>query len=189
MTAALKARPLTAKQALSLWANLRASFLQFQDVLEKIIEEKAWEPLGYESFAEAWTAKMSDITLAAEFRAHVVYQMFADGLDVDAVAEAVKGVGRDRAESLKRQRSNGVPAAHASLSTPRKKWFNKPSDGSTVVSEHLRKPPSAQRALHLDFSPTAIKRFQRIAKKHGLSVDDIARDAVMSKFKELGDVG
>ena len=100
------------RQASELWRALDP-----RGVIEDIIETRAWEPLGYSSFSEAWPAEMADITLPAELRAHVVYQMLADGTSVDDIACAVKGVGRDRVESLKRQRLSGVPPGDASLRT------------------------------------------------------------------------
>lgn len=170
MTAALKNRTLSERQALSLWKSLRTHFVNAAKVIEAIIEQQAWIPLGYESFAEAWNAQMSDVTLATEVRPHVVYQMLAEGYDYDAVARSVKGVGHDRAESLDRQRRNGVPARDASM---------------TVVREHLRKPPAPPSMLHIEIGTIAYKRYQKIADRLGTTVESIAAEAIKTKFKEL----
>lgn len=157
-------------RAMELWDRLRTLFLATQDTLEKIIYEKAWEPLGYASFAEAWQDKMGDITLASELRPHVVYQLLADGLNVNAIAAAVKGVGPAAVAGLQRQRSNGVPAKHASL---------------TVVSRHLRNKPAPRSTLHLEVGESAYVEYQRIAKKVKMTVEEIALDAIKARFKEL----
>ncbi|SBS73899.1 Gp49 [uncultured Mycobacterium sp.] len=158
------------KQALQLWNDLRQHFINAAAVIEEIIEKRAWIPLGYESFAEAWHSRMGDVTLAVEVRPHVVYQMLTEGYDYDAVAAKVKGVGRDRAESLDRQRRNGVPARDASMST---------------VREHLRKKPSGPAWIHVDVGPIALKRYQKLAEKHDTTVEQIAAEAIAARFEEL----
>lgn len=171
MTTTLTPTGVTTEQATALWGQLRQHLINAERVLEEIVEKRAWEPMGYSSFAEAWTGQhMSDITLAAEVRPHVVYAMFDGGLTIDQVASEVKGIGRDRAESLARQKRNGVPARDASLS---------------VVREHLREKPSRASAIHLEVGVTRLERYKCIAKHLGLSVEDIAKDAIEDKFKEL----
>lgn len=152
-----------------LWNNLRTQFLAFQDTLEEIIYKKAW--MGHASFFEAWASKMSDITLAAELRPHVVYQMLAEGLSVEDIAANVKGVGVDRVESLKRQKTNGVPARDASRATSRK-WHNKADDGTTIVREHERGPKSEAGSLHLELGPLKLKVVTREARKLGISAQE-----------------
>jgi len=164
------ATKLSAKRALSLWHSLRSHFVNAGRVIEEIIETQAWTPLGYESFAEAWAAQLEGVTLAMEVRPHVVYQLLAEGYDYEQVARAVKGVGRDRAESLDRQRRNGVPASDASM---------------TVVREHLRKPPAPPAFIHIEVGSIAYRRYQKIAEKHGNTVESIAAEAVKSRFREL----
>ena len=164
---------LTRKQALALWGKLRQHFIDAAKVMEDIIEQRAWEPLGYDSFAEAYTAQMGDVTLAVEVRPHVVYQMLTEGYDYEEVAEVVKGVGRDRVESLDRQRRNGVPAKDASLS---------------VVRRHLRKKPTAPSTIHVEVGTIVMRRYQKIAEKLGTTVEQVAAEAIAQKFMELGDV-
>lgn len=167
VTAAIE---LTQHQAVALWQSLRSHFINAAKVIEEIIERRAWEPMGYESFTEAWTAQLGDVTLAVEVRPHIVYQMLTEGYDYDAVAAAVKGVGRDRAESLDRQRRNGVPAKDASMS---------------VVREHLRKQPSAAAYIHVPVGPIALRRYREIAEKREMTVEQIAAEAIAARFEEL----
>ena len=161
---------LTQAQAVTLWGRLKQHFINAATVIEEIIERRAWEPMGYESFAEAWNAQMEGVTLAVEVRPHVVYQMLTEGYDYDAVAAAVKGVGRDRAESLDRQRRNGVPPRDASMS---------------VVRRHLRKHPSAAGVVHVPVGPIALRRYREIAEKRELTVEQIAAEAIAARFQEL----
>lgn len=158
---------LTKNQAESLWGSLADRFLQAEDILKEIIHRKAWEPIGHSTFAEAWQATMRDITLASELRPHVVYQLLAEGVGTDEVARNVKGIGTESAESLERQRNNGVPAGHA------------------VVSRHLRKNPSRPDTLHITVGPTMMAEYNRIAKRLGLTAEDIAKEAVAKRFAEL----
>lgn len=178
---------ISAKQAEKLWSLLRQHFQNFERTLEEIIAKRAWEPMGYASFAEAWTAQMSDVTLAPEFRPHVVYQMFADGCSDDEVAAGVKGVGPSRAAGWRREREHGVSAGAASRNprpAPRAPGVD---PDKTRVRAHDRKKAGAPDTIHLTFSPLRLKRFERIAKRHGLSVTDIASSAVQARFDELSE--
>ncbi|SPM43591.1 hypothetical protein MNAB215_5817 [Mycobacterium numidiamassiliense] len=57
------------------------------------------------------------ITLPAELRPRLVYELLDEGMSVDEVADIVKGVGPQTAEALKDQYLDGVPAELASLYT------------------------------------------------------------------------
>ena len=152
-----------------LWAKLRTGLLNTEKTIAEIIHDKAWEPLGYDSFTEAWSAKLADITIATELRAHVVYQMLHEGSDYDDIAHAVKGVGRDAAKVLDRQRRNGVPANLA----------------TTAVRAYTRRKPDTAKVLHLHLGSMKLQRYRRIAKKLDLSVEQIALEAVESVFAKL----
>lgn len=91
---------ISAAEAQSLWGELRKHFANAENVIQEIVEQKAWEPLGYGSFAEAWVGEMSTLTLPSEVRPHVVYQMLAEGWEPVDIAEAVKGVGRGLPKDL-----------------------------------------------------------------------------------------
>lgn len=171
--------------AIELWNKLRTQFLAFQDTLEEIIDKRAWEPMGYSSFHENYIAKMGDITLAVELRPHVVYQMLAEGLSVEQIAASVRGVGVDRVESLARQRQNGVPARHASLSTGRK-WHNRADDDLTTVREHERKKPSEASTVHLEIGALKLKRLEKAAKKLHMSKEELAISAIDNLLDTVG---
>lgn len=163
-------RPISRTKALELWKKLHNGLVITQEAIEEIIERKAWEPLGYGTFEEAWTAQVGAITLAAELRPHVIYQMFAEGLTPEQVAERVRGVGRDRAESLHRQRRNGVPPGDASM---------------YVRREHEARMPSAPSIIHIPVGVTRMKRLHRIAKRQDKSLEDIGLELFEAWEKEM----
>lgn len=158
---------LTSKEALALWGSLRQHFINAAAVIAEIIERRAWEPLGYGSFAEAWTAEMREITLAPEIRPHVVYQMLAEGTPTEDVPDLVKGIGPRGAAALDRQRRNGVPADYA------------------VVNEHLRRKPCAPDTVHVKVGKAMFAEYKRVADEAGLSVEEIAKDAIAERFSAL----
>lgn len=144
-----KSHSRTTAQATALWADLRHHLMNAERVIAEIIETRAWEPLGYSSFAEAWDEQnLSDITFAPEIRAHVVYALLDGGLADEEVAAQVKGVGRARAERLREQKSDGVPASDARTAVKRV-VRSVHSDGSVhyskpapiVQQEHFTTPP------------------------------------------------
>lgn len=180
MTAALK-NELSAKAARRLTESIKQNWQNFERGLAEAIELQVWVPLGYGSWIEYWTAEFSEFTLFPEMRAHVVYAYFDQGGTVDEVAAGVKGIGRDRAESLKRQKDNGVPAHLASLGT-RGKWHNVESD-TTIVREHPRKKPSEASTLHVTVGVAKLKRINAAAKKLGLTAEEFATSAIDEKLK------
>lgn len=160
-------KKLTKQQANAMWDSLRQHFTNAAEAIKKIIEARAWEPLGYTSFAQAWNAEMRDVTLAGEIRAHVVYQLLEERVPVADVADMVGGVGPVLAESFARQKANGVPADCA------------------VVSEHLRRKPKAADTLHVRVGATLLHEYRRVAALRGETVEDIAREAIREKFAQI----
>jgi hypothetical protein len=150
-----------------LWLNLQSSLLDFHKTLIEIIENMAWKP-AYETFTDAWTAKMSNISFAPELLPHIMYQMFNEGATVEDVADAVKGVGPDAVERVKQQKDNDVPAEYVH------------------VRDYHRKPPARPATLHVNVGQSALTQYNRIAKKLGMTVEDIAREAIARRFRTLG---
>ena len=150
-----------------LWERLATNLFDAQNAIIAIIQAKAWEPLGYESFEKAWVDKMSSFTLAVELQPLVIYQLLSEGLTADQVAEAVKGVGLDIVEHLKAQRDDGVPADHASR-RPRRKASTRPW---TTIFVHV--------------GEAALEGYESKAAAHGVKVEDVAREAIASAFEAL----
>jgi hypothetical protein len=153
-----------------LWQRLETGLLDTQNTIIAIIDAHAWEPLGYESFSKAWIDRiMSKITIAAELRPHVVYQMFSEGLTAKQVAAAVKGVSPDTAARLKEQQDRGVPADAAAI----------------TVRQHRRKHPGNWRFLHLKVDTGTLAEWHRIARAQHRPTAEIALEAVTAAFEQL----
>ena len=151
-----------------LWDRLASSMLDAQNTIVAIIEAKAWEPLGYESFEKAWVDKMSGFTISVEVQPTVVYQLLSEGLSVDQVAAAVKGVGTEIAETLKRQRDNGVPAELASRRSKR--------NGGT---------PRPRTTIFVHVGEVKLAEYEALAEARGIKVEDVSRDAIAAAFREM----
>lgn len=150
-----------------LWQDLRKGMFAMQQTITTIIAEKAWEPLGYDSFTEAWSARLADVTLGSELRAHVVFQMFREGSTPEEVAAAMKGVGRDSADAFKSQMENGVPAE---LATGRSRTNTEPLPFVTVF---VPVPREAHRA------------WKRVAKRNKVTLAEVALAALNEAIEAM----
>ena len=155
------------RQAEAMWGALRDHFANAANSIKEIIAARAWEPLGYASFAEAWKHEMYGVTLAMEVRPHIVYQLLEESVPLQDVADMVGGVGSALAESFARQRSNGVPADCA------------------VVSEHLRKKAGPPGVIKIRVGATLLYEYKRIAALQGETVEEIVMEAAREKFAAL----
>lgn len=153
-----------------LWEKLHKGFLDMEQTLTTIIASEAWKPLGYSTFAEAWAAKMSDITLASEIRPHVVYAMLDEGATIEEIADTVKGVSVETVERLEEQKDNGVPADMAT---------------TTTVRRHKRKLPGARKFIHIQIDADTHREWQRKAKLHDTTINAVALTAVTAAFEDL----
>ncbi len=157
------------RKAEALWTSLHEAFTNAEKVIVQIIETRAWEPLGYKTFADAWNDRLKGMRLPTDtMRAHVVYAMFDSGLDADAIIRAT-GVGDASVAALARQRSSGVPAGLA----------------TTRVRAHDRSNPSSPRFLHVELTPGELDTFKGIAESRGLDVQDEAIKALRKHFRSL----
>jgi len=144
-------KQLSKTQALKMWANLRGHFVSAEKAIAEIIAAKAWEPLGFASFAEAWADRMQGVPLATDsIRAHVVYAMVEAGLD-DAAVLAATGIGSQvgprSVSALRRQKAAGVPAGMA----------------STRVRAHTRCKPSQPHIVRVSLQPSEYEAFRALS--------------------------
>lgn len=131
---------LSASQAEALWGGLRENLLAVEDGIRQIIATRAWEPLGYESFAECWQERLSDVKLSKELRAVVVYAMFEDDATPADAARAVSGTGVVEVRSLHSAWSQGMDAHDAAFVT-RSKPKTRPTAGAPrTVATTLQAP-------------------------------------------------
>ena len=184
---ATRRKKLTAGQASTMWSSLRGHFVNAEKAIIEIIELKAWEPLGFDTFSEAWEVKMEGVQLTTELlRAHVVYAMFDDELTGEEINE-ILGLGSRISErgiaELERQKKLGVPPNLAR--TRRRCGGAGKAAADTVVRSHVRKKPGRKRSIHLQFTTAEYNRFAQIAKRVGMDVSEISAQAVREKFREL----
>lgn len=163
-----KARPLSA-YAERLWLNLQSNLLDFHKTLIEIIESEAWKPT-YETFTDAWTARMSNISFAQELLPHIAYQMFNEGRTTNEITEVVQGIGPEVAAILKEQQDSGVPADEA----------------TTVVRQHRRKLPGEWKWLRIKVGADEIRGWKRIARRNGTSMQAVALTAIRAAFEGMG---
>lgn len=109
--------PISKEQAARLWDELKGNLLAVEDGIKQIIATKAWEPLGYESFAECWADRLSDLKLSKELRAVVVFGMFENDASPADAAKAVAGVGVVEVRELHTAWNSGLDAKDAAFVT------------------------------------------------------------------------
>lgn len=159
------------KKAETLWAGLRSALTRADEAIKEIIATRAWEPLGYPSFAAAWAGEMNGIRLAAEIRAHVVYAMHADGLGVEEIDKSLgigSGLGPSSIEKLIEDADLGIPPERAS-----------------VVRRHIRRKPTKAHILHIEVGEEEYIRFTALAKKTGYALEDIVKVRLVEWAAEI----
>lgn len=157
------------REAETLWAELRSALVNVEQAIIRIIETKAWEPLGYDTFAQAWNDRMKGVRVAALCTPHIVYRMFDEGATDEAVADMVPGVSPEASAYMRRQKGNGVPPAMA----------------STRVRSHLRNAPRPPFVLSLELSNDEIGNYKALCDAKGLDVKAEALKAVRAHFARL----
>src|SRR6476646_4707895 len=98
----------------------------------EIIANQDWKTLGYDTFIDYWIGRFSDTTETLDNRRRVVYAMLDEGNSIDAIADAVKGIGPEGVANLKRQKDSGMPAEKADAN--RKPARAKQRDSGTVFA-------------------------------------------------------
>ena len=141
--------------------------------LAEILEVEAWKPT-YETFTDAYNDKMHNITFAPELLPHIAYKMFDEGATPEQVADAVKGIGPEKAKRLKEERDSGVPA-HSATGHPVRVRGNGP---------YQRKLPE-DNWVKLNVAPEVLQEWKRIAKQRKRTVESIVMEAATQKFKRL----
>ena len=165
------------KRAEALWDDLRSALELSEEKIAEIVKARAWEPLGYGSFADCWADKLSGLKLYGEIRAVVVFQMFDEGASVSEVSSAVAGVGKVEGKRLK--------AAHT------KKLSPKSAARLSTVRQHTRKAPSGRRFVRAELSPDELASVKSAADFYDVSVDEFVKRSVLREaaVAEAGYVG
>lgn len=152
-----------------LWERLHTTLIDTQKTIIEIIQARAWEPLGYESFAKAWVDRMADVQIGIELQPHVVYELLNEQMPLDQIAEMLSGVGPETVNNLARERENGVPPEYAKGRSSRPR----PRSAPATLFLHLGKERYAQWADRA----ASIER----------SVEDIAVEVLDRHFSGIGE--
>lgn len=167
----------TVDEANKLFEQLRAGLLATQVALEEIIRTKAWEPLGYDTFQEAWEDRLSDIELTGVMRATVVLAMFSQGATETEVATTVSGVGPVRAKAYRQ--------AHQAKLPPKK--AERHAEKMVPVKRYTRALPERRNALRIEgFSEDEIRTWNALADELGVDRNELLREALREGMKEWG---
>ena len=164
-------------EAQQLWDNLRGSLLETEKNIRVIIEQRAWEPLGYETFAEAWRDNLSDIELSTELRAVVVFAMFDDGASKSDVAKSVAGVGPTTVTALSNYHSKGFDASDAAYLSFRKRPTPTPKNSPKTIAITLSAEEHAALKASADAQGIPVKAAARTMILMSLGMAMTVQDA------------
>lgn len=184
-------------EANNLWNDLKNNLLLAQETLEKIVESRAWEPLGYETFVDAWADRLSGVPLAGVMEANVVYAMFDSGAEVDDAHKAVASVGPAKARAYKQAHDAKLAPKDAFLHAGSMSRVKRqtPPPGSIFVEAHYRKQGSRRNSVYLEgFTDEEIDTWKAVASKRKIDyrewlkslLREAANEAVAEEREELG---
>lgn len=138
---------ITKEHAEALFDRIREGFSNLESLITEAIELRAWEPLGYTTFAEAWQDRLKGIPLATDaLKVHVIYALINDGRsDADIVRDLDGAVGDAAVANVRTQRERGIPA------------------GPLVrVRSFDRALPSQPDTLRIKLTPTKLARLKEL---------------------------
>ena len=198
---------ITKNEAKALFNSLRSSLLGLDRDLKKLVDTRAWEPLGYVSLAEAWAAELADIdyTDRPVARAAAIYALFETGASDDDVMRCVKGVGPATVSVWRGSFADGVPEkaapAHVTAMSrkPRPAHVTAMSrkarpahsrTGDTYVGGHYRRPATRRGSVTLEgFSDDELTRWKKAAAAQDLDyrvwLSDLLRGAADTAAAEV----
>lgn len=157
---------ITKAEAGELWIKLRDSWATTSKTIKEIINTRAWEPLGYVSFFEAWR---EEVGLDAELDRSVAM--------VIAVQFAVEGVGDAQILALPGVGPRTLPAVR----TAAKVGLDKPVIRRASTAEL----PSVARRITVDFEPEERARFAHLAERNGTSLVQESEKAIRAWFDRM----
>lgn len=168
---------ITKAEAEKLWRGLADAFESADKKIKCIIDTRAWEPLGYDNFIDAWNERIGNkTTLGTLAKAHVVWAFFDGGATEADVVKAI-GVGDETASRWARERKAGVPASAASPTRPKA--------NATTVRQHERAKPSQAHTVKVELTPEEYKDFTAQAKAAGVTLEGLAANALRNYFNAL----
>lgn len=178
---------ITLPEAEALFEELRAGFANLSRQIKRISETRAWEVLGYSSFAAAWRAYMADVPVRTDLeRALLTYELAESGLSADEIAAEIPDLGPVTVARLLEKKAMGVPAE--GVSVPKAREAER--EGQTGEDQVWRKGhpvtrPSAPRRIHLDLGEERYQQVSRAAAAVGLTVRELLDEALRAHLELL----
>lgn len=159
------------REAQAVWNRLRGLLLGAEQALEEIVQTRAWEPLGYPTFAEAWKTELKGVRLTGVIQHKAVYALFDSGATVEEVQEAVAGVGPVVAEKIKGCYDKGIDA----------------EDAERIVSvrSYKRAVTSPQSRIMIEnLSEDQIADLRKVADEKKIPYRDLARHYLLEGLRK-----
>lgn len=160
---------LTKGQAEALHREIRDGLLNIEKKIAEFAQGGGHLALGYKTFADYWTDRMSEVSLRQTEALHIVAcVMYDEGASPEQVAASVKGLTTKRAEAVREQKNLGV------------------APDKIRVREHERKVERApDHVVHVPLAPGTYRKFKTIAKRIGTTLEAEAEIALRLHFAEL----
>ncbi len=172
----------TKHEAQALWNRLRAGFLGVERDIKKIVETRAWEPLGYISFAEAWGAELHGVKFTGAMQAAVVLSLYDSGATAAEVAGAVAGVGAVSAQHYQKAHVVGLNPVDAydhisAMNSAKREPAITLKDDEVWVEAHIRKIGEKKNSIHMEgFTDTQVDHWKEYCGANQVKFKDFCRD-------------
>lgn len=165
-------------EAKKLWNRLRSNLLALDQTITEIVEERAWEPMGYASFTEAWEKELHGIELKGAQLASAVLALYDSGATPVEVASAVNGVGPEKAKAYEKAHSAGLTPKLAydhvqAMSSskvdlgPRETW----------VGAHIRKVGEKKNSIKMEgFTDSQMGVWKKHCSKNELNFNKFCKE-------------
>lgn len=164
-----------------LWGRLDTLLSNLFETISEIIDTKAWEPLGFSSFTEAWdSTDKRKWSFAQDVKNLVVYHMISEGKSDAEIAELINDYGPPRVGNLRRQRKAGFPPEKANpYADPTK---------TVKVKPFVRRPPG----VTMNIPPVTLSDFDynravTVMEKGNITRKELATRAIISYLDRQGE--
>lgn len=198
-------KKITKSHARALFSDLRDTLTRLNEIVEEIIETRAWLALGYKSFGEAYAAEMVHLPIKGQgLRNSMAILMAADeAFDPSVLPSecadnfpAATVISERMVKQARKELQAGIPADEIKVLT-----IGRSEKSEFVYRDHLarfergEKPvfrratraalPTEQTMVRVQFTPPEIQRFKRIAEAKGTDIATEARKAIERRFDAL----
>lgn len=160
-------RGITKREAEELFNGLRDDLMSAERRIVRIIKTRAWEPLNYESFAQAWNERLDGISLATgALKAHVVYALL-DTMTPEEIGATVTGVSTRLARHLKREKEE---------------FGKRPEDAEVVVRTFVRRRPTPPQTIRVEVTPAEYAAWASSAAVEGETIGEYSAEVLRRHF-------